>query len=82
MSFRSDKLLSLVGEDFNNKSTEDLKRLFRKYLENGSTVSATAHIWRASPGSIITVQQIRDRMQIIKPFTTWIRAFSVQMAVN
>ncbi len=77
MSFRSDKLLSLVGEDFNNKSTEDLKKLFRKYLENGiHGLCYSSYLEGQSPGSIITVQQIRDRMQIIKPFTTWIRTFS------
>ena len=77
MSFRSDKLLSLVGEDFNNKSTEDLKRLFRKYLENGiHGLCYSSYLEGQGPGSIITGQQIRDRIQIIKPFTTWIRTFS------
>jgi len=77
MSFRSDKLLSLVGEDFNNKSAEDLKKLFRKYLENGvHGLCYSSYLEGQGPGSIISAQQIRDRIQIIKPFTSWIRTFS------
>jgi len=77
MSFRSDKLLSLIGEDFNNKSTEDLKKLFRKYLENGvHGLCYSSYLEGQGPGTIISEQQIRDRIRIIKPFTTWIRTFS------
>jgi len=77
MSFRSDKLLSLIGEDFNNKSTEDLKKLFRKFLENGiHGLCYSSYLEGQGPGSIITSEQIRDRLQIIKPYTTWIRTFS------
>jgi len=77
MSFRSDKLLSLVGEDFNNKSTEDLKKLFREYLEDGiHGLCYSSYLEGQRPGSIISEQQIRDRIQIIKPYTAWIRTFS------
>ena len=77
MSFRSEKLLSLLGEDFNNKSTEDLIELFNKYLNNGvHGLCFSSYIEGQGPGSIITEEQIRDRIQIIKPYTRWIRTFS------
>ena len=77
MSFRSDKLLSLLGEDFNNKSSEDLRRLFREFLESGvHGLCYSSYLEGQGPGSIISAQQIRDRIQIIKPYTSWIRTFS------
>lgn len=77
MSLRSDKLLSLVGEDFNKKSTEDLAELFRKYLESGvHGLCFSSYLDGQGPGSIISAEQIRNRLEIIKPFTSWIRTFS------
>ncbi len=77
MSFRSGKLLSLAGEDFSNKSTAELIKLFRKYLENGiHGLCFSSYVEGQEPGSIISEEQIRKRLEIIKPFTTWIRTFS------
>jgi exo-beta-1,3-glucanase (GH17 family) len=77
MSFRSDKLLSLIGENFNNISTEDLLILFRKYLENGiHGLCFSSYVEGQGPGSIISEEQIRERIRIIKPYTNWIRTFS------
>ena len=77
MSFRSDKLLSLIGEDFNNKSTEDLKKLFREILENGiHGLCFSSYTEGQGPGTIISADQIRERINIIKPYTSWIRTFS------
>lgn len=77
MSFRSDKLLSLAGEDFTNKSADDLKKLFRQYLSNGlHGLCFSSYLRGQAPGSIITADQIRARIDVIKPFTSWIRTFS------
>ena len=77
MSLRSDKLLSLIGEDFSKKSKEDLAELFRLYLENGvHGLCFSSYLDGQSPGSIISEEQIRARLEIIKPFTSWIRTFS------
>ncbi len=77
MSFRSGKLLSLAGEDFSNKSTAELIKLFRKYLENGiHGLCFSSYVEGQEPGSIISEEQIRKRLEIIKPFTSWIRTFS------
>lgn len=77
MSFRSEKLLSLAGEDFSNKSTADLKKLFREYLENGiHGICFSSYLEGQAPGSFVSEDQIRKRIGIIKPYTSWIRTFS------
>ena len=77
MSFRSDKLLSLLGEDFKNRSTEELIGLFRKVLENGiHGLCFSSYLEGQGPGSIITEEQIRKRIGIIRPYTRWVRTFS------
>ena len=77
MSFRSDKLLSLLGEDYKNKTTDELIDLFRKYLEKGiHGLCFSSYLEGQGPGSIVTEEQIRQRMEIIKPFTSWLRTFS------
>jgi len=77
MSFRSEKLLSLAGEDFSNKSTADLKKLFREYLENGiHGICFSSYLEGQAPGSFVSEDQIRKRIGTIKPFTSWIRTFS------
>lgn len=77
MSFRNEKLLSLVGEDFNHISIEDLAVLFNKYLNNGiHGLCFSSYVEGQGPGSIISEEQIRKRIQIIKPYTKWIRTFS------
>ncbi len=77
MSYRSEKHLSLLGEDLSNKSTADLIELFRQYLENGiHGLCFSSYVEGQAPGSIISERQIRNRMEIIKPYTSWIRTFS------
>lgn len=77
MSFRSEKLLSLVGEDFNQKSTEELSQMAGKYLKNGMHgLCYSAYMEGQGPGTIITAEQINQRIEIIKPYTKWIRTFS------
>jgi len=77
MSFRSEKLFSLTGEDFSNKSTAELVKIFRKYLDNGMHgLCFSSYVEGQAPGSIISEEQIRKRLEIIKPYTSWIRTFS------
>jgi exo-beta-1,3-glucanase (GH17 family) len=77
MSFRSDKLLSLVGEDFKQMSRENLVDLFNKYLSQGvHGLCFSPYLEGQKPGSIIEPQQIKQRIEIINPYTSWIRSFS------
>lgn len=77
MSFRSENILSLIGTDYSNSSQEDLQSLFNKYLNNGlHGLCFSAYVDGQEPGSLITEEQIRERIEIIKPYTKWIRTFS------
>ena len=77
MSFRSEKILSLIGVDFNYSSEEDLTALFIKYLNNGMHgICFSSYLDDQGPGSILSAEQIRNRIEIIKPYTKWVRTFS------
>ncbi|MCB0651122.1 MAG: glycosyl hydrolase [Saprospiraceae bacterium] len=77
MSFRKDKKLALAGIDFASKTQEELKDLFRSVLNNGTHgLCFSLYEEGQKPGDIITEEQVRRRMEIIKPFTSWVRSFS------
>lgn len=77
MSFRSEKILSLIGTDYSNSSKEDLLSLFNKYLNNGiHGLCFSSYVDGQGPGSLISEEQIRERIAIIKPYTKWVRTFS------
>ncbi len=77
MSFRRGRNLSLSGIDYTNKSFEQLRDLFRQVLENGiHGLCYSAYEEGQGPGTILKEQQIRRRMEVIAPFTKWIRSFS------
>lgn len=77
MSYRKENKLILAGLDFADKTEEDLQVLFRRVLDSG-THGMCFSIYEdgQGPGSIITEQQVRRRIEIIKPYTKWIRSFS------
>lgn len=77
MSLRSEYIMSLAGVDYTNATEEDLLSLFGKYLNNGiHGICFSSYLDGQSPGSLIDEDQIRKRMEIIKPFTKWVRTFS------
>jgi glucan 1,3-beta-glucosidase len=77
MSYRDKRVLSLSGIDFSNKTTEELKALFRKVLDNGMHgLCFSLYEEGQKPGDIISEEQVRRRMEIIEPYTQWVRTFS------
>lgn len=77
MSYRSSQRLSARGIDLNNKTDQELEGLFREVLEAGlHGLCYSAYDDGQKPGSILTEAQIRRRMAIIAPYTSWIRTFS------
>lgn len=77
MSFRSGKIKGLKGISLSNKSQEELGALFREALNNGMHgLCYSAYEEGQKPGSILTEEQIRRRMAIIAPYTSWVRSFS------
>ena len=76
-SVRREKRLALASVDYANKTTEELKDLSRTVLENGMHgLCFSPYEDNQKPGDQISEAQIRRRMEIIKPYTKWIRSFS------
>ncbi|GAB5554786.1 MAG: hypothetical protein Sapg2KO_43770 [Saprospiraceae bacterium] len=77
MSYRANYKQKLKGVDFNNKSTEDLRAIFKDILEDGlHGLCYSAYEDGQEPGAILSKEQIRRRMAIIAPHIKWIRSFS------
>ncbi len=65
------------GVDFSKYSIEELERLWRATLEKGMHgLCFSMYEDGQKPGDVITEEQVRRRMQIIKPHTKWVRSFS------
>ena len=77
MSRRAEKFLTLAALDFEGKSIDELKEIFRRTLKNGMHgLCFSAYEDGQNPGDRLTETQIRRRMEIIQPYTKWIRSFS------
>lgn len=74
---RKEKRLVRSGLDYVGKSTEDLKKMCRKVLEEGMHgLCFSPYEEGQKPGDQISESQIHRRMEIIQPYTKWIRSFS------
>lgn len=60
-----------------NKSESEVKNLFDDILKNGvHGFCFSLYEDGQKPGDIISEEQVRRRMEILKPHTSWIRSFS------
>lgn len=76
-SNRKEKFLALAALDYAGKTTKELKSLCKQVLEEGMHgLCFSPYIEGQNPGDQITEDQIRRRMEIIAPYTKWIRSFS------
>lgn len=65
------------GFDFINKSSDEIKSLFHKILKKGTHgLCFSLYEDGQKPGDIISEEQVRRRMEIIAPYTKWVRSFS------
>lgn len=77
MSFRPELLANLAGLNYADKSPEEIHDLFTKVLNSGMHgLCFSAYSEGQEPGDILTEDQIRRRMEVISPYTKWIRSFS------
>ena len=77
MSYRADKLMALSGIDIQGKSIKELENIFQKVLKSGiHGIGFSPYEEGQNTDNQITEEQIRRRMEIIKPYTKWIRSFS------
>ena len=74
---KKEKRLSLGAYDYSGKSNEDLCKLAREVLKEGMHgLCFSPYEEGQNPGDQISETQIRRRMEIIQPYTKWIRSFS------
>lgn len=77
MSIRQEKFLALASIDYAGMSIKELRELFRKSLESGMHgICSSPYEEGQEPGDQLSEAQIRKRLEIIKPYTKWIRSFS------
>lgn len=77
MSFRKERYLSLIAENLETKSPEELRKIYGRVLKNGTHgLCFSAYVEGQEPGDILTEDQVRRRIEKIKPYTKWIRSFS------
>lgn len=71
------EILSLAGKDLSGKSKSELSELYNKLLNDGMHgICFSPYEEGQEPGDQLTEAQIRRRMEIIKPYTKWVRSFS------
>jgi glucan 1,3-beta-glucosidase len=78
MSRREEKIMALAGGvDIAGKPREEINDLFRNVLNAGMHgLCFSAYEEGQKPGDILSENQMRRRMEIIQPYTKWIRSFS------
>jgi glucan 1,3-beta-glucosidase len=77
MSFNPNKILSLSGLDYSGKTDAELAELFRQTLENGTHgLCFSPYEEGQEPGDQLSEAQVRRRLEIIRPYTQWVRSFS------
>ena len=77
MSYRKEKMMSLTGVNCANMSTDKLQKMSEEVLKNGMHgLCFSPYEEGQEPGQQISEQQIRRRLEIIKPYTQWVRVFS------
>lgn len=81
MSYRKERVLSLKPETYSSyvagETEEVLQNLFEEILQTGvHGFCFSLYEDGQKPGDIISEDQVRRRMQILKPYTKWVRSFS------
>lgn len=88
MSFRTDyykyaESIDYANSDYTNgynfaeKSEQEIKSLFHEILSQGMHgLCFSMYEEGQRPGDIISEEQVRRRLQIIAPYTKWVRSFS------
>lgn len=68
---------TIAGLNFSGKTAADIKTLFAQTLNNGlHGLCFSPYAEGQSTGDTLSESQIRRRMEIIAPYTKWVRSFS------
>ncbi|MGB1370942.1 MAG: glycosyl hydrolase family 17 protein [Flavobacteriaceae bacterium] len=77
MSYRKEKQKSLLGLDVNQLEKKELQNLSQSVLKAGMHgLCFSPYEEGQEPGDLISEAQIRRKLEVISPYTQWIRTFS------
>ena len=77
MSVRKEKFFALAALEFEGESLDDLKAQWWKTLDAGMHgLCFSPYEEGQKPGDMLSEAQVRRRLEIIKPYTNWVRSFS------
>lgn len=77
MSYREQDKLRLAGIDTSDLTDQELVEAFHEALGAGMHgLCFSPYLGDQEPGSSISGDQIHERLEIIRPYTQWIRSFS------
>ena len=77
MSYRKEKQKSLLGLDVNQLEKNELQNLSQSVLSAGMHgLCFSPYEEGQEPGDLISEAQIRRKLEVISPYTQWIRTFS------
>lgn len=77
MSFRKGFELSLSGANYAQKSPAETRNLFDAALNDGiHGLCFSPYEEGQQPGDQLSEAQVRRRLEIIRPYTNWVRSFS------
>ena len=77
MSFRDEKIKSLLGINLDDLTDDKLKELSSEILKSKiHGICFSLYEGDQQPGDFVSDEQIIRRLKILKPYTNWIRTFS------
>lgn len=77
MSFNAEKILALAGKDLQRLSYQELADSFHELLQDGMHgFCFSPYVEGQQPGDTLTEEQVRRRLEIIRPHSEWVRSFS------
>ena len=77
MSLRKEKILALTNKNLNESSISDLRFVFKEVLKSGMHgLCSSPYEEGQEPGDQLSEEQVRRRLEKMKPYTKWIRSFS------
>ncbi len=69
--------MALASTNLQGKSVDELRTMAKTLLENGlHGLCFSAYLEGQKPGDVLSEDQVRQRMEILSPYTEWVRSFS------
>ena len=77
MSYRKEKIMSLTGQEVNGLNQSELKAQCEQFLNaKMHGICFSPYEGSQAPGDPISEAQIRRKLELLVPYTKWIRVFS------